>query len=100
VFYSCALLLGSLPTALGDGPLPKFTFKGVAIHPKDLDYAPTQQLIHPTIIKTEGRIEDPPLKNRYRGAEFYLEGDTLYLYSSASKDPRIVVYAVAEESLP
>ena len=37
-----------------------------------------------------------PLDDRYRGAEFYLEGDTLYLYSSASKDPRIIVWATAK----
>jgi hypothetical protein len=57
--YSFALLFGSLSTVRGDGPLPKFTFKGVALHPKDLDYAPTDQLIHPTIIKTEGCIKNP-----------------------------------------
>lgn len=50
------LLFGSLPTSRGDGPLPEFTFQGVALHPKDLNYAPTNDLIHPTIIKTEGRI--------------------------------------------
>jgi hypothetical protein len=38
---------------------------------------------------------DPPLNDRYRGGEFYLEGDTLYLYSSASSNPRIIVYATA-----
>jgi len=38
---------------------------------------------------------EPPLKDRYRGGEFYLENNTLYLYSSASKDPRIIVYATA-----
>ena len=38
---------------------------------------------------------DPPLKDRYRGAEFYLHGETLYMYSSASSDPRIIVYATA-----
>jgi hypothetical protein len=45
---------------------------------------------------------DPPLKDRYRGAEFYLDGDTLYLYSGASKDPRIIVYATAKigDALP
>ncbi len=39
---------------------------------------------------------EPPLNDRYRGAEFYLEGDTLYLYSSASKSPRIIVLATAK----
>lgn len=37
----------------------------------------------------------PPVKDRYRGGEFYLENDTLYLYSSASSKPRIIVYATA-----
>ena len=41
------------------GPLPEFEFKGVVLHPADLSYAPTEQLIHPAIIKTEGRIRDP-----------------------------------------
>ncbi len=40
------------------GPLPEFTFKGIALHPDDLVYTPTEQLIHPTIIKTEGRIDN------------------------------------------
>jgi hypothetical protein len=38
---------------------------------------------------------DPPLNDRYRGAEFYLENDTFYMYSSASRNPRILVYATA-----
>ena len=38
---------------------------------------------------------DPPLNDRFRGAEFYLENDTLYMYSSASANPRIIVYATA-----
>lgn len=45
--------------AFGDGPLPEFTFKGVAPHPKRLAYTPTGQLIHPSIIKTEGRVKNP-----------------------------------------
>jgi len=39
---------------------------------------------------------DPPLNDRYRGAEFYRENDSLYLYSSASSNPRIIVYATAD----
>ena len=39
--------------------MPEFTFKGVALHPEDLSYAPTQQLIHPSIVKTEGRVKKP-----------------------------------------
>ena len=41
------------------GPLPKFDFQGIALHPKDLRYSPNEDLIHPTIVKTEGRIKDP-----------------------------------------
>ena len=37
----------------------------------------------------------PPLNNRYRGGEFYVDNETLYLYSSASKNPRLIVYATA-----
>jgi len=39
---------------------------------------------------------DPPLKDRYRGGEFYFDKNTLYLYSSASVNPRIIVYAIAD----
>jgi len=39
--------------------LPQFTFQGIALHPRDLSYAPTEQLIHPTIIKTKGRVKNP-----------------------------------------
>ena len=57
---SCsAILLLSAYSTQGAGPLPEFTFKGVALHPKDLSYAPTEQLIHPSIIKMEGRVENP-----------------------------------------
>jgi len=45
--------------ARADGPLPTFTFQGVALHPKDLTYAPTGDLVHPTIVKTTGRIKNP-----------------------------------------
>lgn len=37
----------------------------------------------------------PPLNDRYRGSEFYIENDTFYMYSSASRDPRLIVYATA-----
>jgi hypothetical protein len=57
---SClAILLVSGYSTQGAGPLPGFTFKGVALHPEDLSYAPTEQLIHPSIIKMEGRVENP-----------------------------------------
>ena len=56
------LLLSGCPTQGEPEPLPEFTFKGVALHPDDLSYAPTKQLIHPSIIKTEGRVKNPPGK--------------------------------------
>jgi hypothetical protein len=56
---SLALVFCNHSTAQGDGPLPLFTFQGVALHPKELAYAPKQDLVHPTIIKTTGRIEKP-----------------------------------------
>lgn len=46
-------------SAQGSGPLPEFTFQGIALHPKDLSYVPTKQLVHPTIVNTEGRVENP-----------------------------------------
>ena len=38
---------------------------------------------------------DPPLNDRYRGGEFYLEKGTSYMYSGAGSKPRIYVYATA-----
>ena len=49
----------AFPGHAGDGPLPEFEIQGVALHPDDLEYTPTDQLIHPAIIKTEGRVKDP-----------------------------------------
>jgi hypothetical protein len=46
-------------SAQGAGPLPDFTFKGVALHPKNLSWAPTGELEHPSVIKMEGRVENP-----------------------------------------
>ena len=45
--------------AMAEGPLPRFELQGVALHPRDLDYAPNADLIHPAIIKTAGRVEHP-----------------------------------------
>jgi hypothetical protein len=57
---SClAILLLSGYSTQGAGPLPEFTFKGVALHPEGLSYAPTEQLIHPSITKMEGRVKNP-----------------------------------------
>jgi hypothetical protein len=55
-----AALLAHGHSASGEqGPLPEFHFKGVALHPDNLSYAPTGDLIHPTIVKTEGRVANP-----------------------------------------
>ncbi len=53
-----ALTLASAVLAGDEGPLPEFELQGVAVHPKDLEYTPTGDLIHPTIVKTEGRVKD------------------------------------------
>ncbi|MHC4994422.1 MAG: hypothetical protein ACYTGQ_05150, partial [Planctomycetota bacterium] len=39
---------------------------------------------------------DPPMKDRYRGSEFFIEGDTLWLFSSGSRLPRLLVHAKAK----
>jgi len=52
------LLVSGISTQ-GAGPLPEFTFKGVALHPKNLSWAPTGELEHPTVIETEGRVKNP-----------------------------------------
>lgn len=44
---------------LADGPLPRFTFKGVALEGKNLTYAPTGELERSSIIKMEGRVPSP-----------------------------------------
>jgi hypothetical protein len=41
-------------------------------------------------------VPDSPIDNRYRGGEFYRENNTLYLYSGASKSPRVIVFATAD----
>ena len=57
---SClTILLLSAYSTEGAGPLPEFTFEGVALHPESLSFAPTEQLVHPSIIKMEGRVKNP-----------------------------------------
>lgn len=58
VVCGMVLLLNGRASA-ESGPLPKFEYQGVALHPDHLEYTPTEQLIHPAIIKTEGRIKNP-----------------------------------------
>jgi len=59
VITATAILLLSGYSTPGAGPLPEFTFRGVALHPDQLSYAPTGELEHPTVIKMEGRVENP-----------------------------------------
>jgi len=47
------------PLSDGAGPLPKFELKGVTLHWDDLQYNKKNDLIHPSIIKTKGRIKNP-----------------------------------------
>ncbi|MBD3676313.1 MAG: DUF1961 family protein [Planctomycetaceae bacterium] len=54
-----SVLLGAIPDLDADGPLPEFKLQGVVLHPNDLKYSPNDDLIHPTIVKTEGRIKNP-----------------------------------------
>ena len=57
---SClAILVLSGYSTQGAGPLPEFTFKGVALHPDRLSWAPTGELEHPAVIKMEGRVKNP-----------------------------------------
>lgn len=57
-WFPCMLFVFASSPSWAEGPLPEFTFQGVALHPDDLRYTPTGDLIHPTLIKTEGRIEN------------------------------------------
>lgn len=41
------------------GCFPQFTYQGIALHPEDLSYAPTGDIVHPTIVKMEGRVTNP-----------------------------------------
>ena len=50
---------GGQHVSRAQGPIPDFTLQGIALHPKDLEYSPNDDLIHPTIVKTEGRVEKP-----------------------------------------
>ena len=45
--------------AVQHGPLPQFDFKGIFLHPDQLKYSPNDDLIHPTIIRTTGRVKNP-----------------------------------------
>jgi len=63
VFCGAVWIAGS-STVMGNsaqaaGPLPEFTYQGVALHPKDLSWIPTGELEHPTVIKVEGRARNP-----------------------------------------
>ncbi len=56
---SLAVVLAIQTAVRGDGPLPKFTYAGVVLHPADLKIAPASELERASIIKMEGRIQNP-----------------------------------------
>ena len=69
----------------------------------NIKYVEVDRELHPVGNKGERFVlVDPPasLNDRYRSAEFYREGDTLYLVSSASSNPRILVCATASAVAP
>jgi hypothetical protein len=71
----------------------------------NIKYVEVDRELNPVGNKGERFIlMDPPpsLNERYRSAEFYLENETLHMYSGASSKPRIYVYATAEvkDALP
>jgi hypothetical protein len=43
----------------GDGPLPKFAYAGVVLQPADLKFAPVSELERASIMKMEGRVQNP-----------------------------------------
>ena len=45
--------------ACAEGPLPEFSFKGVAVDPRSLTWAPGDDIEHPAFIKMEGLVEKP-----------------------------------------
>ncbi|MCA9190159.1 MAG: hypothetical protein KDB03_00295 [Planctomycetales bacterium] len=56
----CSSYLFAISIAIsGEGPLPKFTFKGIALEGKNLTFAPTGELERASIIKMDGRIANP-----------------------------------------
>lgn len=59
ITWVACLCLVYTTTLANQGPLPEFTFKGVLLHPDNLTYKPTDQLVHPTLIKMEGRVQNP-----------------------------------------
>jgi len=66
----------------------------------NVKYVELDRELHPVGNKGQRYVlldppSEPPLKDRYRGGEFYLGNGKLYLYSSASRNPRIIVYATA-----
>ncbi|KAA5542700.1 hypothetical protein FYK55_14310 [Roseiconus nitratireducens] len=56
---SLATVFALQAAAVGDGPLPKFTYAGVALQPSDLTIAPATELERASIIKMEGRVQNP-----------------------------------------
>ena len=49
-------------SVLAEGPLPEFTYQGIALDPEELNWCPTEEIEHPAFIKMEGLIEKPLAK--------------------------------------
>ena len=54
-----AIFMMPCQMACADGPLPEFTFKGDAVDPHTLTWAPGDDIEHPAFIKMEGLVEKP-----------------------------------------
>lgn len=68
-----------------EGPLPRFTFQGVALEGPIADGVERHLLIEGT--------PDSAIANRFRGGEFYQERETICLYSSVGENPRVIGYS-------
>jgi len=72
---------------------------GTAWRGGNIKYVEVDRELNPVGGKGERFVlMDPPpaLEERYRGGEFYREGNSIYLITGASRSPRTVVYATAE----
>lgn len=56
-FFALLFLNASILQA--EGPLPQFTFQGEVLEAKDLHFSPSPELERASLIKTEGRVENP-----------------------------------------
>ena len=66
-----------------------------------VNYVELDQQLHPVGADGErftliGHDPNSPVDNRYRGCEFYREGDTIYMLASGGSHPRVLVWATAK----